>query len=111
MVRRETPSVSTKLVSHLLQRLLKLDPPPTRNVVVEHDLRVPMADGVELLADRWAPRSGGDGRAFPRYARNTGTGEPHVTATALVAADQAVHHDATYPSAVILPVVADPRSR
>ena len=53
--------MSTKLVSHLLQRLLKLDPPLTRDVVVERDLRVPMADGVELLADRWAPRSGGDG--------------------------------------------------
>ena len=50
-----------KLVSHVLQRVLKLDPPPTRDVVVERDLRIPMPDGVELLADRWAPRSGGDG--------------------------------------------------
>jgi uncharacterized protein len=53
--------VSTKLTSHLLQRLMKLDPPQTRDVVVEHDLRVPMSDGVELLADRWAPRSRRDG--------------------------------------------------
>jgi putative CocE/NonD family hydrolase len=49
------------LASHALQRLLKLDPPVTRDITVQHDLRVPMADGVELLADRWAPRSGGDG--------------------------------------------------
>jgi putative CocE/NonD family hydrolase len=49
-----------KLASHLLQRLLKLDPPLTRDIVVERDLRIPMPDGVELLADRWAPRSGGD---------------------------------------------------
>jgi uncharacterized protein len=42
--------------------------------------------------------------AFPRYARNPGTGEPHATATRLQAADQAVYHDAAHPSAVILPV-------
>jgi putative CocE/NonD family hydrolase len=42
--------------------------------------------------------------AFPRYARNPGTGEPRATATTLRAADQAVHHDPDHPSAVILPV-------
>jgi putative CocE/NonD family hydrolase len=41
-----------------MQRVLRLPPPSTRNLVVERDLRVPMPDGVELLADRWAPRSG-----------------------------------------------------
>ncbi len=50
-----------KLISHLLQRRLKLSPPATRDLVVQRDLRVPMPDGVELLADRWAPRAGGDG--------------------------------------------------
>jgi len=48
------------LASHLLQRVLKLDAPVTRDLVVHKDLRVPMPDGVELLADRWAPRAGGD---------------------------------------------------
>jgi putative CocE/NonD family hydrolase len=42
--------------------------------------------------------------AFPRYARNPGTGEPHATATTLRAAEQAVHHDPGCPSAVVLPV-------
>ena len=42
--------------------------------------------------------------AFPRYARNPGTGEPRATATTLRAADQAVHHDPDHPSAMILPV-------
>ena len=42
--------------------------------------------------------------AFPRYARNHGTGEPRATATRLVAADQAVFHDPAHASAVILPV-------
>jgi putative CocE/NonD family hydrolase len=42
--------------------------------------------------------------AFPRYARNPGTGEPHATATTLRAADQEVFHDAEHPSAIVLPV-------
>jgi len=43
--------------------------------------------------------------AHPRYARNTGTGEPIATATALVRADQQVFHDPGHPSAIVLPVV------
>jgi putative CocE/NonD family hydrolase len=42
--------------------------------------------------------------AFPRYARNPGTGEPHATATRLLAADQSVYHDPEHPSAIVLPV-------
>jgi putative CocE/NonD family hydrolase len=48
------------LSSHLIQRQLKLSPPSTRDLAVQRDLRVPMPDGVELLADRWAPRAGGE---------------------------------------------------
>jgi putative CocE/NonD family hydrolase len=43
--------------------------------------------------------------SHPVYARNLGTGEPPATATELRAADQAVHHDATRPSSVVLPHV------
>ena len=43
--------------------------------------------------------------AHPRYARNTGSGEPLATAAILCAAQQAVHHDPAHPSAVLLPVV------
>jgi putative CocE/NonD family hydrolase len=43
--------------------------------------------------------------AHPRYARNTGTGEPLVSATTLVAADQEVFHDPERPSAVTLTVL------
>ena len=43
--------------------------------------------------------------AHPRYARNTGSGEPLATAATLCAAQQAVHHDPAHPSAVLLPVV------
>ncbi|MFF7594455.1 CocE/NonD family hydrolase [Streptomyces mirabilis] len=49
------------LNSHLFQRMFHLPPPVTRDLVVEHDLRVPMRDGAVLLADRWAPKTGGDG--------------------------------------------------
>ncbi|MFG2969401.1 CocE/NonD family hydrolase [Streptomyces sp. NPDC048288] len=42
--------------------------------------------------------------AFPRFARNPGTGEPRATATTLRAADQQVFHDPAHPSALLLPV-------
>lgn len=43
--------------------------------------------------------------AFPRWARNLGSGEPLATGTTLHAADQSVYHDPAHPSAIILPVV------
>jgi putative CocE/NonD family hydrolase len=45
------------LTSRIVGRLLKLPPAQTRDVVVRRDLRVPMRDGVTLLADHYAPRS------------------------------------------------------
>jgi uncharacterized protein len=48
------------LMSRLVQRQLGLDPPLTRDLIIERDLPVPMPDGTVLLADRWAPRTGGD---------------------------------------------------
>ena len=42
--------------------------------------------------------------AHPRYARNPGSGEPLGSATRLLAADQAIYHDPTHPSAIILSV-------
>ncbi|HSS90187.1 MAG TPA: CocE/NonD family hydrolase [Streptosporangiaceae bacterium] len=55
--------------SHLIQRMLGLPPPATRDLVIEHDLQVPMADGAVLLADRWAPRAGGE--ALPTAVLHT----------------------------------------
>ncbi|MFI7636072.1 CocE/NonD family hydrolase [Nonomuraea sp. NPDC049400] len=49
------------LNSHLVQRMLRLPPPLTRDLTVERDLRVPMRDGAVLLADRWFPKTGGAG--------------------------------------------------
>jgi putative CocE/NonD family hydrolase len=42
--------------------------------------------------------------AHPRYARNTGTGEPFGTATTLRKVDIEIFHDPAHPSAVHLPV-------
>jgi uncharacterized protein len=55
----EDKEPAVQLTSYLIQRGLRLPPPQTRDVVIERDLRVPMPDGAVLLADRWAPRSGG----------------------------------------------------
>ena len=41
--------------------------------------------------------------AHPRYARNTGTGDPVGSATRLVAADVEIFHDLRRPSAITLP--------
>lgn len=45
--------------------------------------------------------------AHPRYARNTGSGEPLATATKLFVADQLVYHDPEHPSGIILSIVHD----
>jgi hypothetical protein len=48
------------LGSRLLARLAGLPPALTHAVAIQRDLRVPMPDGVALLADRYAPRRAGD---------------------------------------------------
>jgi hypothetical protein len=49
---------------------------------------------------RLQPSSG----AHPRYARNLGTGEPSLTGTRMVAAEQTIYHDEMRPSALVLPL-------
>ncbi|NVI86969.1 CocE/NonD family hydrolase [Actinomadura sp. BRA 177] len=43
--------------------------------------------------------------AYPRVARNPGTGAPIGTATEMLTADQEIFHDPTHPSTINLPVV------
>jgi uncharacterized protein len=45
--------------SRLVGRLVRLPPPETTAVEVDHDLAVTMPDGAVLLADRYAPRGAG----------------------------------------------------
>jgi hypothetical protein len=40
--------------------------------------------------------------AHPRYARNTGSGEPLATATKLLVADQSIYHDPDHLSSILL---------
>lgn len=47
--------------------------------------------------------------AHPRFARNTGSGEPLGQETTLRLADQQLYHDPAHPSTLILPVVAGSR--
>ena len=63
-----------RLTSHALSRVLKL-PPPTTDYTVLRGLRVPMRDGVDLIADHYGPQTATPagtllvrcpyGRAFP----------------------------------------------
>ncbi len=77
---------------------------------------VPQADGtLHITFDLWPTahrfRAGHCLRlqissgAHPRFARNTGSGEPLGTATKLLAADQSVFHDPEHPSGVVLSVL------
>ncbi|MFI6454635.1 CocE/NonD family hydrolase [Streptosporangium amethystogenes] len=47
------------------------------------------------------------GGAYPRIARNLGTGEPLGTGSAMVTNDYEIFHDPAHPSAVVLPLVPD----
>jgi putative CocE/NonD family hydrolase len=103
-------------------RLLDVTPSGTSLNICDGLLRVapsrpvPMADGVKRVEIMLAPtaycfRRGHRMRvqvssgAFPRFARNLGSGEPLSTATRLCVAEQHVYHDPAHPSAIILPIV------
>ena len=59
------------IASRFFGRTMKLPPASNHDVQVERDLRVPMADGVQLLADRYVPPGTG-GRRWCWSARRTG---------------------------------------
>jgi putative CocE/NonD family hydrolase len=48
--------IAMTFLSRVIGRLTKLPPAETYDVIVERDLKVPMPDGVVLLADRYVPR-------------------------------------------------------
>jgi len=70
------------LGSHLIQRLLHLPQPATRDLIVERGLRVPMRDGTSLIADRWAPKDTPDG--LPTALLRTPYGRTGMIAAQLV---------------------------
>lgn len=74
-----------------------------------HDANVVRAVRIDLAATAWSFRAGHrirlqvSGGAFPRYARNLGTGEPLATAKRMVPTTHLVWHSPALPSKLILP--------
>ena len=66
---------------------------------------VPMSAAAYRFAAGHRLRLQVSGGAHPRFARNTGSGEPPATATRLVAVDLQILHDVTHPSVLSLPVL------
>ncbi len=60
----------------------KYPPALTKKVTVTRNLRVPMRDGVELVADHWAPESGGEG--LPTVLIRTTYGSHTLTTTPII---------------------------
>jgi putative CocE/NonD family hydrolase len=103
------PDGKSMNVCDALQRLSPSCPPPlpdgTRRVTIDlwptahrfrkgHRIRLQVSSG-----------------AHPRYARNTGSGEPLATATKLFVADQSIYHDPEHPSGVVLSVMKSTNQR
>lgn len=61
------------LMGRLVARLLKLPPAETHAVDVEKNLKIPMSDGVVLLADHYAPRGLGPRPTLLRLSPYRGT--------------------------------------
>jgi len=104
-------------------RMCDVDPDGRSTGVCDAILRLspgkftPEADGttrvrIELWPTAYAFQPGHRVRlqvssgAHPRYARNPGSGEPLLSATKLVPAEQEIYHDPDHPSALVLPVTS-----
>ena len=97
--------------AHIFARLCDVDPGGRSRNVTDGIIRVsPGQDCVTVAMSSTAYQLGAghrirlqvSGGAFPRFARNTGAGEPLATATRLESTDIEVRHDGT--SALLLPV-------
>lgn len=101
--------------AHVFVRLCDVDPQGrSRNVtdgilrltpgaLAEEAVTVPMSSAAHQFAPGHRLRLQVSGGAHPRFARNTGTGEPLATATRLVPTDIELYHDQARPSALLLP--------
>jgi putative CocE/NonD family hydrolase len=63
--------------------------PTAHRFLAGHSLRVQVSSG-----------------AHPRYARNTGSGEPLGSATKLMVADQLIYHDPEHPAGIVISVLS-----
>jgi putative CocE/NonD family hydrolase len=96
---------------NVVDGIRRLDPRtvPAKDVTVGED--GVLAVDLELFPTAYRFRAGHRmrvqvaGGAFPRFARNTGTGEPFGLATTGLRCRTEVLHDEAHPSAVTLPVL------
>ncbi|MGO8888953.1 MAG: CocE/NonD family hydrolase [Streptosporangiaceae bacterium] len=101
--------------AHVFVRLCDVDPQGrswnvtdgilrlTPGALAEEAVTVPMSSAAHQFASGHRLRLQVSGGAHPRFARNTGTGEPLATATRLVPTDIEVYHDRARPSALLIP--------
>ncbi len=97
----------------LFARLCDVDPPGRSRNVCDGIIRraddgamitVPMSATAYKFAAGHRLRLQVSGGAHPRFARNTGTGEPPATATRVVAMDVQILHEVADPCNLLLPV-------
>ena len=105
--------------AHVFVRLCDVDPQGrSRNVtdgilrlaadtLAEEAVTVPMSSAAHHFASGHRLRLQVSGGAHPRFARNTGSGEPLATATRLVPTDIEIYHDSARTSVLLLPAKAD----
>ena len=101
--------------AHVFVRLCDVDPQGrswnvtdgilclTPGALAEEAVTVPMSSTAHQFAPGHRLRLQVSGGAHPRFARNTGTGEPLATATRLVPTEIEVYHHQARPSALLLP--------
>lgn len=94
--------------TNLCDGILRVGPdhPPTPDGGLE--LHIEMFPTANTFAKGHRIRVQVSSGAHPLYARNLGTGDPLGKGTTMVAADQEVCHDPKRPSAIVLPVLAEP---
>ena len=82
-------------------------------VKIENNVAVKMRDGVTLRADVYGPKADGKfpvilevaSSNFPRFDRNLNTAESPESSSEAQEATNAIYHDRSHPSALLVPVV------
>jgi len=80
------------------------DPQPMQPNTV-YELHIPLGNISHVVAAGHRIRLLITSSNFPRWDRNTNTGEPIATGTRIRVAEQTVYHDASRPSRLILPAI------
>jgi putative CocE/NonD family hydrolase len=96
------PSGKSINICDSLLRVNPGHPPPQKDNTLH--LTIDLWPTAHLFARDHCIRLQVSSGAFPRFARNLGSGEPLATATTLHVAEQRVYHDPAHPSAVVLPL-------